>query len=75
MQMLAIEPSVESALAADAGKLCAKKDVILAKFDQLLNKLHAQSGSLNATDTAALEVSILMISLETHYLYQVLVSW
>jgi hypothetical protein len=54
--MLAVEPSIQTVLAADASKVCAKKDVVIAKFDQLINKLSAQSSSMNTTDETAYEV-------------------
>jgi len=53
-QMLAMSGSIKSVL-ADSGKLCAKKDIIIAKFDALYNRLKAQSASLNASDAGALE--------------------
>eukprot|EP00282_Hemiselmis_andersenii_P032024 CAMPEP_0169459582 /NCGR_PEP_ID=MMETSP1042-20121227/18029_1 /TAXON_ID=464988 /ORGANISM="Hemiselmis andersenii, Strain CCMP1180" /LENGTH=436 /DNA_ID=CAMNT_0009572013 /DNA_START=14 /DNA_END=1324 /DNA_ORIENTATION=+ len=53
-QMLAMSGGIKSVL-ADSGKLCAKKDIIMAKFDALYNRLKAQSVSLNASDASALE--------------------
>lgn len=38
---------------ADADKLCPKKDIIIAKLDQLLAKLRAQGVNLNESDAEA----------------------
>lgn len=54
-QMLSSVDGLDSAL-ADSGKLCAKKDIIFAKLDQLLAKLAAQGASLNATDAESYKV-------------------
>eukprot|EP00284_Hemiselmis_tepida_P009545 CAMPEP_0174916642 /NCGR_PEP_ID=MMETSP1355-20121228/1929_1 /TAXON_ID=464990 /ORGANISM="Hemiselmis tepida, Strain CCMP443" /LENGTH=436 /DNA_ID=CAMNT_0016161659 /DNA_START=11 /DNA_END=1321 /DNA_ORIENTATION=+ len=43
---------------ADSGKLCAKKDVIFEKLDQLVAKLARQGASLNASDAAAYKVKM-----------------
>jgi len=51
--MLAAVPrSITQALQA-SGNLCAKKDLIFAKMDQLLNKLGSESFDRNQTDAAA----------------------
>ena len=50
--MLAAVPrSITQALQA-SGNLCAKKDLIFAKFDQLLTKLGSESFNRNQTDAA-----------------------
>ena len=49
------DDSLQTTLADNSG-VCAKKDVILAKLDQLVAKLAAQGAVLNTTDTAAYEV-------------------
>eukprot|EP00960_Hanusia_phi_P052054 761216-Hanusia_phi.AAC.1 len=52
-QMLAFLPeNVETAL-QESGQLCAKKDFIFQKFNQLLNKLKDESTVRNQTDHAA----------------------
>jgi len=51
-QMLASNEGLTTAL-ADSGMLCAKKDVIFAKLDQLLAKLRATGVTLNTTDAAS----------------------
>jgi hypothetical protein len=45
---LAITPEL-----ADSSVICAKKDMILEKFNQLVTKLQAESAARNATDDSA----------------------
>jgi len=52
-QMLAAVPGNIQTVLEDSGKLCEKKDIIFAKFNQLLKKLGDESVERNATDKAA----------------------
>jgi hypothetical protein len=54
-QMLAQYDGLQTTL-ADSSGVCAKKDVVFAKLDQLLAKLAAQGAVLNTTDADAYEV-------------------
>jgi hypothetical protein len=40
---------------AETGKLCPQKEVIIAKFNQLLERLIAKNAALNASDVGAYE--------------------
>ncbi len=56
-QMLAQYDGLQTTL-ADSSGVCAKKDVVFAKLDQLVAKLAAQGAVLNTTDADAYEVNL-----------------